>query len=166
MSCIAGLCCDALGAGQNQGCCHQPGECFPREKGVGAWLAPSPKEFQGREVARLEIKEGMDRLYPWLNFSASKWPLKQELCSVPLIGTGKVDYFPLTWTSIAMEKHFCSLPSGPLGHCGSSVLQDRKGWQGRSSPGCKSALSLPGRTMPAQFTPAEDLIGIWLWLQN
>lgn len=37
---------------------------------------------------------------------------------------------------------------------------------GRSSAGCKAALSLPGRTMPAPFTPAEDLIGIWLCLQK
>lgn len=168
MSCIAGLCCDALGAVQNQSCCHEPGECSPRKKGVGAWLVPSPKELQGRGVARLVIKECMDRLFPWLNFSASKWLLKQGLCSLSLIGIGKVDYCPLTWTSRVMDKHFCPLPYGPLGHCGSrsSVVQHRKGWQGRSSPGCKSALFLPGRTMPAQFTPTEDLIGIWLWLQN
>lgn len=174
MSCIAGLCCDALEAVKSQSCCHEPGERSPREKGVGACLSPSPKELQGRGVARLEVRVGMDRLFPLLNFSASRQPKMTFKTRTMLTPTDRhresrlIPNTPDTWTSTVVEKHFCPHPSGPLGRCGSrsSVLQDRKGWQGRSSPGCKSALSLPGRTMPAQFTPAEDLIGVWLWLQN
>lgn len=96
--------------------------------------------------------------------------LKQRLCSVSLRRTEKANstFTPETWIPAIMEKHFYPTPYAPLGHQGSrsSGLQHRKGQQGRSSSGCKSALSLPGRTMPARFTPAEDLIGIWLWLQN
>lgn len=126
------------------------------------------KDLQDRGVVRV----GVDRCISTAICSRQpKRAHKIRTVLIPTDGAEKSGHFPFTpetRSPTVMENLFCPPLYGLWGHGGSrsTGLWHRKGQHGRSSSGCKSALPLPERTMPAQFTPAEDLIGIWLWLQN
>lgn len=126
------------------------------------------KDLQDRGVVRV----GVDRCISTANCSRQpKRAHKIRTVLIPTDGAEKSGHFPFTpetRSPTVMENLFCPPLYGLWSHRGSrsTGLRHRKGQHGRSSSGCKSALPLPERTMPAQFTPAEDLIGIWLWLQN
>lgn len=166
MSCTAEMCHDAVKTLKSWTWCQEP-----KGEGCRNWTYTMPWRTS-RTGGLLGLAWTDVSMISTANCSRQpKRAHKIRTVLIPTDGAEKSGHFPFTpetRSPTVMENLFCPPLYGLWSHRGSrsTGLRHRKGQHGRSSSGCKSALPLPERTMPAQFTPAEDLIGIWLWLQN